>query len=399
MNKIVYILTICISIVILALAFFLPFETDSYKTEQVASTVAITLPPVFEVTHIKTPTPVKAIYMSGWVAGNSKLRNKLVDLIDKTEINAVVIDIKDYTGKISFEVDSPKLKAFGSTEKRIPDIKEFIGRLHEKGIYVIGRISSFQDSYLVKTHPELAVKDKAGNIWRDRKGIAWLDVGAKPAWEYLALIGQEAYDFGFDELNFDYIRYPSDGNMENISFPFSNGKSKPAALKEFYAFVDKTFRPKGIPISADLFGMTTSNNDDLGIGQILGDALIHFDFVAPMVYPSHYPKTFLGYSNPASKPYEIIKYAMDSAVVKANLASTSPNKLRPWLQDFSLGGVEYSPEMVRAQIQATYDTGLDSWMLWNASNVYTASALKPETETVDKAVSSLEKKEVIKKVD
>lgn len=399
MNKIVYIITICTSIIILASAYFLPFRTDSYKTEQSASAIAINIPIGFEVTHIKTPTPVKAIYMSGWVAGSPKLRNNLIDLIDKTEINAVVIDIKDYTGKISFEVDSPKLKAYGSTENRIPDIKEFIGRLHDKGIYVIGRISSFQDSYLVKTHPELAVTDKSGNLWKDRKGISWLDVGARPVWDYLALIGQEAYDFGFDELNFDYIRFPSDGNMENIKFPFSQGKSKPAALKEFYVFVDEKFRPKGIPISADLFGMTTSNNDDLGIGQILGDALLHFDFVAPMVYPSHYPKGFLGYPNPASKPYEIIKYAMDGAVEKARLATTSPSKLRPWLQDFSLGGVTYTPDMVRAQIQATYDTGLDSWMLWNASNVYTISALKSEKETGDKAISSLEKKNIVKKVD
>jgi len=368
---------IFIAIALVVGGYFIPVNRYAYNSDFVASS-SIAIPAPFVVTHIKPPKSVKAIYMSGWVAGSPKIREPLIDLIDRTELNAVVIDIKDYTGYLSYKTENEELKKFGSSENRIPDIKEFIGRLHDKGIYVIGRISSFQDSYLVKVHPEFAVKDKSGKVWRDRKGIAWLDVSAKPVWDYLALIGQDAYDIGFDELNFDYIRFPLDGNMLDIAYPYSNGKNKSEALKEFFAFVDKTFRPKNIPISADLFGMTTSNNDDLGIGQILGDALQHFDFVAPMVYPSHYPATFLGYKSPSMKPYEVIKYAMDSAVKKAELASTSPSKLRPWLQDFSIGGVEYTPEMVRAQIQATYDSGLDSWMLWNASNVYTASALLTE---------------------
>jgi len=372
-----YSFLVLIALTIMIGGYFIPLNNHSYNTDFVA-TATIAIPAPFAVTHIKPPKSVKAIYMSGWVAGSPKIREPLIDLIDKTELNAVVIDIKDYTGYISYKTENEQLKKFGSSENRISDIKEFIGRLHDKDIYVIGRISAFQDSYLVKVHPEFAVKDKSGKIWRDRKGIAWLDVGAKPVWDYLALIGQDAYDVGFDELNFDYIRYPSDGNMLDIAYPYSQGKNKAAALKEFYEFVDDTFRPKGIPISADLFGMTTSNSDDLGIGQILGDALQHFDFVAPMVYPSHYPATFLGYKSPAMKPYEIIKFAMDSAVVKAKLASTSQSKLRPWLQDFSIGGVEYTPEMVRAQIQATYDSGLDGWMLWNASNIYSANALLTE---------------------
>jgi hypothetical protein len=356
--------------------YFIPIKENnfSYNSDFVASS-SISIPAPLIVRHINTPRSVKAIYMSSWVAGSPRLRESLIELIDKTELNAVVIDIKDYTGYLSYKTENEKLKAYGSSENRISDIKQLISRLHDKNIYVIGRISSFQDSYLVNIHPEFAVTDKAGKVWRDRKGIAWLDVSAKPVWDYLALIGQDAYGVGFDELNFDYIRFPSDGNMLDIAYPYSNGKSKPEALKEFFAFIDKTFRSQNIPISADLFGMTTSTNDDLGIGQILGDALQHFDYVAPMVYPSHYPATFLGYQYPAMKPYEVIKYAMYSAVKKAELASTSPSKLRPWLQDFSIGGVEYTPEMVRAQIQATYDSGLDSWMLWNASNVYTASAL------------------------
>jgi hypothetical protein len=355
--------------------FFIPYSNIAYLSSFQQATTTITVPTPFLVTHIETPKSVKGIYMSGWVAGNEKMRTKLVNLIDKTELNSVVIDIKDYSGKISFNVENPKLKKYNSSENRISDVKEFIGRLHDKGIYVIGRISSFQDSSLVKSHPEYAVRTKKGNVWKDYKGVAWLDAGAKPVWDYLALIGDEAYSVGFDELNFDYIRFPSDGNMEDIAYPFSQDKSKSDVMNNFFVFINKYFHEKNIPISADLFGLTTSSNDDLGIGQILEDALANFDFVYPMVYPSHYPPNFNGWKNPSEKPYEIISYSMSKAIEKANAASTSPLKLRPWLQDFSINKTTYTSEMVKAQIKATYDVGLTGWLLWNASNVYTESAL------------------------
>lgn len=355
--------------------------SETYETPEPAA-VTIAVPPPFVVTHISTPEPVKALYMTNWVGGNKELRAKLVKLIDDTELNAVVLDIKDYTGRIGFEVENERLKEFGSTEARIADIKEFIDTLHKKGIYVIGRISAFQDSFLVKTHPEWAVKTKAGEVWKDYKGVSWLDAGANPVWDYLIAIGNESYAFGFDELNFDYIRFPSDGNMADIAYPFSVGKVKAEVIKEFFAYVEQEFRPKNIPISVDLFGMTTSNYDDLGIGQVLEYALAHFDFVAPMVYPSHYPPHFNGYKNPAANPYEIVHYAMKKGSDRAIAASTTPQKLRPWLQDFSIGKTDYTPEMVRDQIRATYDVGLTSWMMWNASNRYTASALLSTTSTI-----------------
>lgn len=357
-----------------------PFISDMYSSGQ-GALVSISLPAPFQVTHIDTPESVKAIYMSSWVAGNKKLRDNLIKLIDETELNAVVIDIKDYTGRVAFKNEGKLINEYGSIENRIPDIKEFIGTLHDKNIYVIGRISVFQDSYLVHKKPEFAVRNKSGNVWKDRKGVSWLDVGAKPVWEYIAEIGDESYAVGFDELNFDYIRFPSDGDMTDIVYPYSEGKVKSIALKEFFNFIESRYKDKNIPTSADLFGMTTSNTDDLGIGQILEYALEHFDYVAPMVYPSHYPKDFMGFESPASKPYEVIKYTMNMAVKRAINASTTPNKLRPWLQDFSIGRVDYTPEMVRAQINATYDTGLNSWLLWNASNVYSKEALKISTST------------------
>ncbi len=330
------------------------------------------------VTHIPTPVAVRGIYMSSWVAGSPTLREKLVNIAETTEVNAVVIDIKDYTGNISFMPNDPKLKAFGSGQNRIPDIDQFIAELHKKGIYVIGRVASFQDPYMVEKRPELAVKRQSdGGIWKDHKGITWIDAGAKDQWDYLVEIAKESYSRGFDEIQYDYIRYPSDGDMQDISFPYSNGRTKHEVIKEFFTYVTQQLKGSGIVLSADLFGLTTESKNDLGIGQVLEDALTTFDYVSPMVYPSHYPPTWHGFKNPADHPYDVVKDAMTSGAAKAVAATTSPLKLRPWLQDFNLGA-DYTDAMARDQINATYDSGLNSWLIWNAANHYHAGAFLPK---------------------
>lgn len=395
---IVVILFIIVVAFLYGLPYFFPYtynvglghHPQNTQTSATLDGVASTTPAKPAVTHLVTPIPLKAVYMSSWVAGSTKLRTRLVNLIDTTELNAIIIDIKDYTGRISFITPDAALNATGAPEARITDIEDFIRELHSKNIYVIGRISSFQDAYMVKRKPEYAVRRKSdGGVWADHKGISWLDAGAEPVWHYLGDIGEMAYSVGFDELNFDYIRFPSDGNMTDIAYSYSGTRKKPDVLKGFFQYlntrfvggvatstqIERTGRPA---ISADIFGMTTSNRDDLNIGQLFENALPYFDYIAPMVYPSHYPATFLGYPNPAAKPYEVVKYAMGRGVDRAIAASTTPTKLRPWLQDFSIGHTDYTPDMVRAQMQATYDVGLTSWMLWDASNHYTASALKPQ---------------------
>jgi len=334
------------------------------------------------VSHVKLPEQVKAIYMTSWVAGTKSIRENLVKLVDSTEINSIIIDIKDYTGEVAFEIKDESFSKYNLSGQRVSDIEEFLEYLHSKNIYVIGRISVFQDPHLVKQRPDLAVKQtEGGEVWRDHKGISWLDAGATEVWEYVIDLARYSYNIGFDEINFDYIRFPSDGDMSQIYYPFSefrviadteNGKAK--ILREFFNYLDAKLSDLDVVISADLFGMVTTNDDDLNIGQILEYALPSFDFVAPMVYPSHYPTNFIGLANPAAHPYEVVKYSMDKAVIKAKNAGIDPKKLRPWLQDFDLGA-DYNVTEVRAQITATYDAGLDSWMLWSASNRYTREAL------------------------
>ncbi len=333
--------------------------------------------------HLSTPEPLHAIYMSSWVAGSKSIRERLIKLMDSTEINAVVIDVKDSTGAVSFKMDDPLLKKIDPFQDRISDIGNLINILHKKNIYVIARVAVFEDPHLAKMRPDLAVKRASdGGTWKDRKGLSWSDMGSKDVWDYNIAVAKGAYDAGFDEINFDYIRFPSDGNMEDIMYSSFAGKKidKSIELRNFYSYLSQNMKPVGVPISADLFGMTTTNTDDLNIGQVLENAIPYFDYIDPMVYPSHYPNDFHGYKNPAEHPYDMIKYVMSSGVDRMIAASSTPDKLRPWLQDFNLGAV-YTAPMVRDEINATYDVGLRSWLLWDASNHYTPAALDPKSTT------------------
>ncbi len=358
------------------------------------SLISNTLDANIVVTHLATPKPVKAIYMTSWVAGDLSFKNKLIKSIDDTELNSVIVDVKDTTGKISFAVNDPNLKKINSAENRIKDVRSFIDQLHKKNIYVIGRIAVFQDPFWAKKFPSDAVKTLSNKsaLWQDnkckraiRRGhekdcTYWIDSGSKDYWNYIAEVGDEAYALGFDELNFDYIRFPADGNMKDIYFPVSEGKVKSDVMTSFTKFLhdhfagvndEKTPRPK---ISADIFGLVTTEIDDLGIGQLLIPYATNFDYIMPMVYPSHFAPDTYGYKNPAIKPYEVVNFAIKKAVLRLKNANLDPYKLRPWLQDFNLGAI-YTPEMVRDQIKATYDAGLDSWALWDPANTYTTNAL------------------------
>jgi hypothetical protein len=353
-------------------------------------------------THRDTPSAVKGIYMTSCVASRKDLRTNIMKLIDTTELNSVVIDVKTYDGYISFPAKKEELQPAVGGGCFVSDMQDFVDELHAKGIYVIGRIATFQDNFMVKHRPELAVKmftDKTA-VWKDRKGVSWIDAGAKEHWDYIALLAKDAYSIGFDEINFDYIRFPSDGDMKNIYFPFSEGRKKADVVEAFFAYLAQSLRDIPVKRSADLFGMVTTNTDDLNIGQVLEKALPYFDYIAPMVYPSHYPYNFNNWGDPNKHPYDIIKYSMDRAVERTIatttvvevigsrlIATTTPylyskpvydkNKLRPWLQDNNYP-VTYTPEMVRAQMTATYDTGLNSWLLWNAANKYSKDALLVE---------------------
>ena len=364
------------------------------------------------------PKIIKAIYATGWSAGNEKRLSYLTNLIQETELNAIVIDVKDYTGTVSYIANIPELQSTNAEEARIPKINTLIKKLHDQNIYVIGRIAVFEDQKLPLIRPELALKSKStGKLWKNSRGLYWLDTAAVPVWDYNIAIAKDMVTRGFDEINFDYIRFASDGNLEDIIYPIWKSKTpKAVTVKKFYSYLRNAL--PNAHLSADVFGMTTTNSDDLGIGQHLEDALPYFDVVAPMVYPSHYGSGFIGQKNPAEAPYEVVKYSIEKAIEKIKnyrtswlLAARSGDKarleklpefrgvIRPWLQDFNLGAT-YRAKEILAQIKATTDAlrgcndacdnqihdellgkEVGGWMLWNASNIYTNDALQKEATT------------------
>ncbi len=421
------------------------FDVESERTVQVTSSEAEPMQgieaaetPVAEgpddrpvVTHVPLPEQVKTIYMTSCVVGTPNFRQRLVDLIVETEVNSVIIDIKDFSGTISFPPESEEWQsAWHNSRCGARDMRDFIEALHGIGVYVIGRITVFQDPFYTTSHPELAVKRADGvTVWKDYKGLSFIDVGARPYWDHLINLSVDSYNIGFDELNFDYVRYPSDGPMNDISFTksqtFPGDNDKQANLETFFAYLndrlsdeslfaayrhENTGRPSSTPYtSADLFGMTTTNYDDLSIGQVQDRAAPYFDFIAPMVYPSHYPNSFLGLGNPNDYPYKVVYHAMKTGVDRMRASTTpmqgffhepisvtnasgtpifngkytkptyGPEKFRTWIQDFDYGG-DYDAVDVRAQIQASYDAGVTSWMIWAPSNIYTKAALHPAGE-------------------
>lgn len=375
------------------------------------------------------PKIIKAVYATGYSAGSEKKLSYLIRLIKESEINAVVIDIKDFAGVINYKSEAPLVLEYGTAENRIPKINKVIKRLHDEGIYIIGRIAVFEDQRLPLLRPDLALQSKStGKLWKNYKGLTWLDTASKAVWDYNIEIAKDALSRGFDEINFDYIRFTSDGNLADIKYPVWDGKTpKREVIRQFFAYLRDAL-PEA-KLSADLFGMVTTNKDDLGIGQTLEDALPYFDAIAPMVYPSHYIKGFIGIQNPALYPYEVVKYSMTEAIKKIAkyeakretiLASASiaqnvgqiqvpppvRAKLRPWLQDFNIGAT-YDAEKVQKQIKAVSDAVwscvprvkdapltiktcddkihnellggiVGGWMLWNPRNIYTEEALMIE---------------------
>lgn len=356
-------------------------NTGEKKISEISEVVTpIAVPVVVPVTHIETPDIVKAVYISSWVAGSPKFRDSIIKMIDETELNAIVIDIKDSTGRIAFPVPNDEIMKLGAHEKRIPDIRWLTNLLHSKGIYIIGRISVFQDPYLTKVKPEWAITKKSdGTVWKDKKGLSFLDPANSLVHKYTLDLALASYEVGFDEINFDYIRYPSDGNISDINYRLAEGEKRADKIEDFFKYLSTEIKKDvNIPISADLFGLTTEGTDDMGIGQVWEKAVPYFDFISPMVYPSHYPAGYAGYSNPSKYPYEVIKRSISSAISRTKIINEDINKIRPWLQDFDMGAT-YTKEMVEAQKKALYDLGLSSWMYWDPSNKYTPEAFKLET--------------------
>lgn len=328
---------------------------------------------------------VRGIYISGPMAGSTELFQNILDSAAGTEINTVVIDFKDDQGRITCPVDSPVASEIGACRPYVQDMKGLIASLKERGLYVIARVVAFRDPWLAEKKPGWSLHLADGSLYRDRQGMAWVDPYRKEVWDYLVEVGTEAKEAGFDEVQFDYIRFSTEGTMRDVVFDeaVTGGRSKTDVITEFVKYAYENLASQGLFVSADVFGtIIGSDIDAQAVGQVYTEMAKHLDYICPMIYPSHYGPGNFGLEHPDTMPYETVLEALKKSQTVMDQAAeadghvSSQAIVRPWLQDFTasyLGEGNYIPygyNEVQRQIQAVKDAGYDEWMLWSAANRY-----------------------------
>lgn len=360
------------------------FTPDNTHTKPIEISINVTHDPIDSTRNEKAPptteslqsiiiqpkgTPVKGIYMTGWVAGVPSRREALVSLVDRTELNAIVLDIKDDRGELTGDDMGIDLANQIGAAFHKADLPKVVAEFNEHKIYPIARVVCFKDEKLASKRPDLAVKKANGQIWRDRHGLPWVDPYNHQVWAYILEIAKAAAQMGFKEIQFDYVRYVSDGNNREAIYPAQNS-TKEDNIQAFLQYARQELASFNVNIAADVFGLTTSVTDDLNIGQKFEKISSSVDFICPMVYPSHYYPGSYGFKNPNAYPYDVVLNSMKGAIKKNRGAV-----IRPWLQDFTMGTPAYTAAHVVAQKKAVYAAGLKEWILWNASNKYHEDAL------------------------
>lgn len=346
---------------------------------------------------------VKGIFVTGPMAGSSKME-ELMQLVDETELNAIVLDIKNDEGRVVYDMQIPAVVETGAGIRYIRDMESLVRKCKEKNIYLIARIVAFKDPYLAEAKPEWCIRNLDGSIFRDKGGLAWINPYNREVWDYLLDIGEETLRLGFDEVQFDYIRFSTDSGMKDVDFG-QEGKEedRQKVILEFVNYASERIHKAGGVISADVYGMVIDSVVDQKIvGQDYVQMAQYLDYISPMVYPSHYGPYNYNIPVPDSEPYRLVLAALQSSkkalagvssgngqteYTKEEIAALPPMegvraKVRPWLQDFTAtwvqGHILYGPEEIRSQIQAVYDAGYEEWILWNASNRYTEEGLLKE---------------------
>jgi len=338
------------------------------------------------------PPPIKALYVNAWAFGSPKLWH-LVRLADSTEINAFVVDVKDDTGCLLYDSQVKVAQQIGATRCiRARDARARLDTLHRHDIYTIARIVVAKDPLLAERRPQWSVQQRdVGGLWRDRIGSAWVDAYNDSVWIYAAQLAEEAVHMGFDEVQFDYVRFPDEPReaMATAVFPSrKKGETQRDAVRASVAMIVRRLEPLGVPVTFDIFGLTSSATGDLGIGQVWEDFTSVADVVLPMVYPSHYYRGAYGYERPNANPYAIVKNALREAIERSR-PQPKAAAIRPFLQAFTLGRrlPRYTPHEIREQIRAAEDLGIETWVLWNPRSVYQRDSLRPYRTQVRTASS------------
>ena len=341
-----------------------------------------------EITVKLAPHPVRAAYLTYYGVADRTIRQRVLDLVERTELNAVVIDIKGDRGLIPYRTSvQAALDAGAQGPVIIKDFDEQLAAWKARGIYTIARIVAFKDNVRATTRPDLAVIDtRTGKPWIDRENLAWVDPFREENWDYIIAVSKEAALKGFDEIQFDYVRFPTDGKLSAARYSQANTPAtRLPAIAAFLAKARRELGPTGAFLAADIFGYTAFNTNDTDIGQRIEEMSVSLDYISPMVYPSGYHLGIPGVRNPMVNPYEIVK---ESVRLTRQRSQNPAAQVRPWLQDFKDYAFDkriFGPGEVRAQIRGSDDGGGSGWMLWNPKNDYTGAALRPKTSAISKS--------------
>lgn len=333
----------------------------------------------------RVPKKVKGIYISGPMSGSTENFNRILDSAKNTEINALVIDFKDDEGRMTCQIDTPVATEIGACRPYVKDIKGLTASLKEQGYYLIARVVAFRDPYLAEKKPEWSLHLADGSLYRDRQGMAWIDPYRKEVWDYLIEVGTAAKEAGFDEVQFDYIRFCTEAGIKDVVFDeeITKGRGKMEVITEFVKYAYENLASQGLYVSADVFGTIIGSEIDAeAVGQSYTEMAKHLDYICPMIYPSHYGPGNFGIDSPDTEPYDTVLGALQAsraaleAAAEADGHVSSQAIVRPWLQDFTasyLGEGNYIPygyNEIREQIRAVEDAGYDEWILWSAANRY-----------------------------
>lgn len=342
----------------------------------------------------RNPVKVKGIYVSAYVAGTEDRMDQIINEIRKTELNAVVIDVKDDRGRITFDMDSPTVNEIKACRPYIGDLPGLIKKLNDHHIYPIARVVAFRDPYLAEKKPEWSLHEADGSVYRDDKGLAWVDPYKKEVWDYLVEVGKKAGELGFKEIQYDYVRFAVDKTMKNVVFDEADtqGRDKEQAITGFINYAYDSLAKEGLYMSADVFGtIMRSKEDAADVGQDYSGMAQSLDYICPMIYPSHYGQGSFGIENPDTEPYNTIRDALKDSASLLSASGQSGQRqaiVRPWLQDFTASYLKtyipYGDDQVRQQIQAVYDSGYDEWILWDAGVSYDyGGLLTPEAAAAE----------------
>jgi hypothetical protein len=303
----------------------------------------------------------------------------MLEIADTTAVNAIVLDLKDSTGHVFYDSQVPLVAQIGALSPMF-DVNQRLQEMNERDIYTIARIVVFEDPLLAEARPDVAIKDAlTGGPWMTWNGLAWVNAHNREVWQYNIALAEEAANLGFDEIQLDYIRFPSDGDLDLADYgaEYAN-ETRLDAITGFLGQMRDALKPTGALLAVDIFGLTMWDDDDGGIGQNFRAIAPLVDIVCPMIYPSHFYPGDLGFDVPNNHPYEVILRSLQNG---AQMVPEGADKLRPWLQDFSYGeGIEYGDTEVSEQIRAAEEFGANGWMLWSPGNVYHVGGIASESD-------------------